>query len=381
MERMAHLPEVPASRAREVPAWRTRVVARALMGALAFVGAVAFAAESITVVTWGGAYGRASRLAVLEPFSAETGVEVKIEDYNGGRAQIRAQVETEIVTWDVVDLEIPDLVRGCDEGLLEEVDVAGLPPAEDGTPAAKDFYPDTVTDCGPTQLFYATIYAYNSKTFPDEKPAILADFFDLEKFPGKRGMRRTPQVNLEFALMADGVPRDQVYEVLDTSEGLDRAFRKLDTIKDVIVWWEAGAQPPQLLADQEVAMSTAYNGRVFNAQVLEDQPFVVVWDGQVLDTGGFGIVAGTKNAAAARRLVLYAARPEVQARISQYISYSPTRRSAAPLVSTHKETGIEMGPHMPTSERNLAVALTNDWEWWSDHLDEVNERFAAWLAR
>ena len=366
---------------RDVRSERARFVARVLAGVVAFAGGLAFAAESLTVVSWGGAYGRASRLAVLEPFSAETGVEVKIEDYNGGLAQIRAQVETGIVTWDVVDLEIPDLVRGCDEGLLEEVEVEGLPPAADGTPATQDFYPDTVTDCGPTQLFYATIYAYNSKTFPKEKPATIADFFDLTKFPGKRGMRRTPQVNLEFALMADGVAHDQVYAVLDTPEGLDRAFRKLDTIKDVIVWWEAGAQPPQLLADQEVAMSTAYNGRIFNAQVLEEQPFVVVWDGQVLDTGGFGIVLGTKNAAAARKLVAYSARPEVQARISQYISYSPTRRSAAPLVATHKETGTVMEPHMPTSERNLSASLTNNWEWWSDHLDEVNERFAAWLAR
>ena len=98
-------------------------------------------------------------------------------------------------------------------------------------------------------------------------------------------MRRVPDVNLEFALLADGVPSEQVYEVLSTQEGLDRAFRKLDTIKDQVVWWEAGAQAPQLLADGEVAMSTAYNGRIFNAQVLENQPFVIVWDGQILDRG------------------------------------------------------------------------------------------------
>ncbi len=36
--------------------------------------------------------------------------------------------------------------------------------------------------------------------------------------------------------------------------GVDRAFAKLDTIKDSVVWWEAGAQPPQLLADGEVVM-------------------------------------------------------------------------------------------------------------------------------
>ena len=182
-----------------------RGLAKVLAGAALMAAGAAVAAESLTVVSWGGSYGRASRLAVLEPFSAETGIEVKVEDYNGGLAQIRAQVETGIVTWDVVDLETPDLVRGCDEALLEEVDREALPPAADGTPAAEDYFPDTMTDCGPATLFYATIVAYNSELYPDGKPRpnSIADFFDLEKFPGRRGMRRLPQVNLEFALMAD----------------------------------------------------------------------------------------------------------------------------------------------------------------------------------
>ena len=360
-----------------------RGLAKVLAGAALMAAGTAVAAESLTVVSWGGSYGRASRLAVLEPFSAETGIEVKVEDYNGGLAQIRAQVETGIVTWDVVDLETPDLVRGCDEALLEEVDREALPPAADGTPAAEDYFPDTMTDCGPATLFYATIVAYNSELYPDGKPRpnSIADFFDLEKFPGRRGMRRLPQVNLEFALMADGVAHDQVYATLDTPAGIERAFHKLDTIKDSILWWETGAQPPQILADQEVAMTTAYNGRIFNAQVVEKQPFVVIWDGQVLDTGGFGIVAKTKKLEAAQKLVLYASRPEVQARIGQYISYSPARRSATALVTTHKQTGVEMAPHMPTGEQNLPLSLSNDWEWWSDHGEEINERFAAWLAR
>ena len=354
-----------------------------LAGTALMMAGTAVAAESLTVVSWGGSYGRASRAAVLEPFSAETGIEVKVEDYNGGLAQIRAQVETGIVTWDVVDLETPDLVRGCDEALLETVDPDAMPPAANGTPATEDYFPDTMTDCGSATLFYATVIAYNSELYPEGKPrpSTAADFFDLQNFPGRRGMRRTPQVNLELALMADGVAHDEVYAMLDTPTGLDRAFHKLDTIKDSILWWEAGAQPPQILADQEVAMSTAYNGRIFNAQVLENQPFVVIWDGQVLDTGGFGIVAKTKKLEAAQKLVRYAARPEVQARLSQYISYSPARRSATALVSKHKETGIEMAPHMPTSEQNLPLSLRNDWEWWSDHGEEVIERFAAWLAR
>ena len=204
-------------------------------------------AESVTAVSWGGSYGRACTKAIHEPFTAETGIEVRMEDYNGGLAQIRAQVETGNVHWDVVDLEMADAVLGCDEGLLEPIDASDLPPGPDGTSAEEDFFPETLTECGVGVVYYSTIYAYNEEKFSGPKPATIGDFFDLEKFPGRRGMRRTPVVNLEFALMADGVPVKQVYATLDTPEGVDRAFRKLDTIKEQIIWWEAGAQPPQML--------------------------------------------------------------------------------------------------------------------------------------
>ncbi len=335
----------------------------------------------LTVVSWGGSYARACVKGYHEAFTAETGIKINLEDFNGGLAQIRAQVESGNVHWDVVDLEVHDLVRGCDEGLLERIPITSLPAGANGTPAAQDFPLGTTTDCGPATLFYATIYAYNEEHIPGEKPTTMADFFDLEKFPGRRGMRRTPQVNLEFALIADGVPLNKVYPTLNTPEGVDRAFRKLDTIKDHIVWWEAGAQPPQMLADGEVVMTTAYNGRIFNAQILENQPFVIVWDGQILDMGGLAIVAGTPNLDTAKKFLSFASTAKSMVGLGSYIAYSPTRHSAEPLISTHAEKGVDMNPHMPNNPQNARRALRNAWEWWSDHLDEMNERFSTWLAR
>ena len=339
------------------------------------------AAQTITIVSWGGSYGRAVHEAVNIPFMEATGIRVNMEDYNGGLAQIRAQVEVGNIHWDVVDLEIADAVRGCDEGLLEPIDFSSLPPGADGTPATEDFIEEGQTECGVGQIFWSTAYAYNAENIQGVRPTTMADFFDLRTFPGRRGMRRVPQVNLEFALIADGVPLDQVYAVLDTPEGLNRAFRKLDTIKDQVIWWEAGAQPPQMLADGEVVMSTAYNGRIFNAQVLENQPFVIVWDGQLLDVGVLGVVAGTPKMEEAMRYLAFATSAEAQARIGRRISYSPARRSGAPLVTTHMVTGMEMAPHMPASPDNVDRALRYDWEWWVDNQDELNERFSAWLAR
>ena len=338
-------------------------------------------AQTITIVSWGGSYGRAVNQGVNIPFTGATGIRVNVEDYNGGLAQIRAQVSVGNIHWDVVDLEIADAVRGCDEGLLEPIDIGFLPRGADGTPAAEDFVAEGVTECGIGQLFWSTVYAYNADNISGEKPATMADFFDLEKFPGRRGMRRVPQVNLEFALIADGVPLDQVYATLDTPEGVNRAFRKLDTIKDQVIWWEAGAQPPQMLADGEVVMSTAYNGRIFNAQILENQPFEIVWDGQLLDVGVLGIVAGTPRLDEALQYLAFATSAESQARIGRRISYSPARKSGAPLVTTHVAAGVEMEPHMPASAENVKRALRYNWEWWVDNQDEVNERFSAWLAR
>ena len=337
--------------------------------------------RSITVVSWGGSYARACVLGYHESFTAETGIEVNMEDYNGGLAQIRAQVEAGSVHWDVVDLGVSESVTGCDEGVLELIDPAVLPPGPNGEPAAEDFLPETNTECGVGTLLYSTIYAYNPETLTGPPPTSIADFFDLERFPGRRGMRRVPDVNLEFALLADGVPNERVYDLLSTPEGLDRAFRKLDTIKNEVVWWEAGAQPPQLLADGEVVMSTAYNGRIFNAQVLEGQPFEIVWDGQVMDRGQLVVVADTPRREDALRFMSFAARSESMAGVGGYIAYSPARRSGQALIDRQVETGEEMWPHMPTNPENMKNFLMADWEWWSDHKDEMQERFAAWLAR
>ena len=360
---------------------RVHSVVPALLAILSVSGCGSDASRSITTVSWGGSYGRAVNEGANIPFTEATGIGVDVEDYNGGLAQIRAQVDIGDIHWDVVDLEIADAVRGCDEGLLELIDISALPPGPDGTPATEDFVAESRTECGVGNLYWSTVYAYNEENISGTRPTTMADFFDLETFPGRRGMRRAPQVNLEFALIADGVPLDQVYTLLDTPEGLDHAFAKLETIKDEVIWWEAGAQPPQMLADGEVTMTTAYNGRIFNAQVLENQPFVIVWDGQLLDVGQVGIVAGTPRLEEALQYVAFSTSAESMARIARRISYSPVRRSGMPLVTTHVVAGVEMEPHMPASPANTARALRYDWAFWVDNQDELNERFSAWLAR
>lgn len=347
--------------------------------ALTFAAGVAMAGE-ITVVSWGGAYTKSQVEAYHKPWIAKTGNSIVSEDYNGGLAEVKSQVEAGNVTWDLVDVEMSDAVRGCDEGLLEEIDPSILPAGADGTPAMDDFIEGTITDCAVATIVWSTIFAYDHSVLANG-PTTIGDFFDLEKFPGKRGMRKSPKANLEMALAADGVAAADIYDVLSTPEGVDRAFAVLDKIKDETVWWEAGAQPPQLLADGEVTMTTAYNGRIFNAVAAEDKPFTIVWDAQNFDLDLWVIPKGAPNKDLAMDFVAFSTATEQLAAQASYISYGPVRKSSAPLVgSFHNKPDLDMGPQMPTAPDNFATAVQSDFEFWADNQDELNERFNAWLA-
>lgn len=356
---------------------RTLILTTALAGL-----ASAAAAQEITVMGWGGAYSASQVEAYHKPFTEKTGIKVNSVDADNPATPVKAQVEAGNVTVDVASVEIADAVRLCDEGLVEEISAEDLPAGADGTPATEDFIEGTLSDCMiPTDVF-STAIAYDTTKFPNGAPTTIADFFDLEKFPGKRGVKKGAKVTLEMALMADGVPAGEVYDLLETDEGVDRAFAKLDTIKDQAVWWEAGAQPPQLLADGEVVMTMAWNGRIFNAATAEGKPFAILWDGQVFEWEGWVIPKGAPNMEAALEFVKFSTGTEPLAMAASYISYGPPRKSSAPLIGPSADGKVpDMAVHLPTSPENQKNALASSMEFWVDHDSELNERFNAWLAQ
>lgn len=342
-----------------------------------------FSGREVSIVSWGGAYTKSQVEAYHKPFMAKTGAQIKSIDYNGGIAEMKTQVEGGTQFWDVVDMEVADAVRACDEGLLERIDPAMLPTGDNGVPAAEDFVPGAITPCAVTSIIFSHIVAFNAEKFPAGKqPSKLADFFDLANFPGKRGLRKTsPKINMEMALRADGVPADQVYALLATKEGQDRALAKLASIRKEVVWWEPGSQPPQLLADGEVSMTTAYNGRIFDAAVTNNKPFKIIWDGQIQEHDVFGVLKGAKNKDVAMEFIRFATMSGPLAEQARYIAYGPARRSALPLIGTHFQAGIDMKPHMPNAPENEATAMQIDAAWWAERQEELNARWAAWLAK
>ena len=182
-------------------------------------------------------------------------------------------------------------------------------------------------------------------------------------------------------MICDGVDPKKVYDVLATEEGLTRAFKKLDTIKGQVIWWSKGAQPAQLLADGEVVMASAYNGRLFSLIEEKKQPVAMLWDWQVFDLDGWIIPKGTKNLDEVKKFVKFATDTQRLADQAKYISYGPARASSAPLVGKHAELGIDMKPHMPTNPANAKTTLLYNYEWWADHRDDIDQRFQAWLAK
>ena len=343
--------------------------------------AVSASAQELTVMSWGGAYGEAQTEAHVKPWAAASGFGAKMVDSDNPATPIKAMVEAGNVTIDVASIEYADAIRLCDEGMLEPIDMAALPAGADGTPAADDFLPGAVTECAVSTDIWSNVFAYDTTKLTGTVPTTAADFFDLEKFPGKRGLKKGAKAVLEFALIADGVPVGEVYDVLSTPEGVDRAFAKLDTIKADVVWWEAGSQAPQLLADGEVVMTTAYNGRIFNAAIAENKPFQIVWDGQIYENEMYAIPKGAPNKDKALEFIAYATSTEGLRAQATYISYGPARKSALKEELVYKDGKTVMGPHLPTAPENMGNALETSAEFWVDRNAELNERFNAWLAQ
>lgn len=360
--------------------------------AIASLAGVAMADDhmvsDMTIVSWGGAYQDSQIKAYANPYmEMNDGVSITWDESSAEAvAKMRAMNEAGNVTWDLVDVTAASAIRLCDEGLAMEVDHDEmLAAAPDGTSASDDFGDLIVSDCFIPQIVYSTTLGYRTDLVPEGTPAPsdICDLFDLATYPGMRALEKRPLNNMEWALLCDGVAKEDVYDVLATPEGQEQALAKLATIRDNVIWWSAGADTPQLLADGEVFMGSTYNGRLFSAIVEQDQPIGMLWDAQVFDLDGWVIPADLPEERLARvkDFVKFATDTQRLADQAKYISYGPARESSAPLVSKHAELGIEMAPHMPTDPNNAKNTFLYNYEFWADYRDDIDAKFQAWLAQ
>ena len=328
--------------------------------------ASAQAAPDMVVVGYGGAGQKAQDEAFFKPFSAADVSKLIQSEYNGEMARIKVMVDTGNVDWDVVQIEGPDLMRGCDEGMYEQLDW-------DAMGGSDQLIPDAAQECGSATQVWSVAIAYDSNKLK-QAPNAWADFWDVKKIPGKRGLRKRAVYNLEFALMADGVKAEDVYAVLNTREGVNRAFAKLTELKPYIQWWEAGAQPAQWLTVGDVVMTTTYSGRIAVA-AQSGSPLRVVWPGSLYGMDYWAIIKGSKHVAQAKRFIEFTNRADIQVNYVNLIPYGPTNTEAA------QKLDSELAQWIPTSEKNLQGALAMDVGFWVDHGEELEERFNAWASK
>ncbi|PCI28150.1 MAG: spermidine/putrescine ABC transporter substrate-binding protein [SAR324 cluster bacterium] len=341
-----------------------------LISLIAFSAALGFGAleaKTLTFTSFGGAYQTSQREAYLKPFTAKTGIKINEASYDGESGKIIAMVNAGRTVWDVIDMEQSEANRLCEEGYLEPIDWDSM--------GDKDrFIAAGINECGVGSIVYSYVIGYDGDKIKDG-PTTIQDFWNLKKWPGKRGLRKNPKSTLEFALVADGVSLKDVYKVLGTDAGLRRAFKKLDQIKDQVIWWSSGAQSAQILSDGEVAMTSAYNGRIFNANRDEGKNFKTVWDAHLMEIEVLVVPKGSKNKKEAMDFIRFASTPKQQAEQTKYIPYGPIVKDAIAFVSD------DMKPNLPTYAVNLAKGRMMDPEFWNENGEYINERFQSWLLR
>jgi putative spermidine/putrescine transport system substrate-binding protein len=318
--------------------------------------------KEIVVCSWGGTYEEALMKAMVEPFEKETGIKVTVTSY-ADFAKMKAMVDTGNIEWDVVDIEDRMLYKGIKAGLFEPIDYSIV----DKT----NLLPEAVHEYAVGIEFWAGSLAYNTEKYPgDNHPKTWADFWNVEKFPGSRALFNGPYDMLEIALMADGVPMNELYPL-----DVDRAFRSLEKIKPhVSVWWTKGAQPAQLMTDGEVDMTYAYSGRIANI-IKDGVPVGISFQQSSVNPEWWVVTKGTKKVKEAMQFIAFASQAKPQAEFNAAMQYGPINIKAFDYIDP------ALAAVLPTSSAYKGMTWMPKGEWWIERDKEITERWKQWILK
>lgn len=330
-------------------------------------GKVQAQSPEITVATWGGFYGDALEAAVFRPFTRATGIGVRIQ-YHGSNFLPLLDGGKKPASWTVVDIERAPLTRGCAEGIFEKLDVDMML----GATARDDFVPGTLHPCGIGGMIWSQAVAYDATVFKERPPRTLADFFDLETFPGHRGLFAGAEGNLEIALMADGIPPEDVYDILRKPGGVEQAFGILERIRPVAMFWRGGDEPEQLLNEGQVVMSTAYAARFLRPRQGARRPVGLMRSNQLWRATYWAIPTEQAKDAAAQRFVSFATDPIRLGDLAARLWFGPARKSGFDAVP------LNIKEDLPTARRHFHDALQIDSGFWEEFGPLIEPRFQAW---
>jgi putative spermidine/putrescine transport system substrate-binding protein len=322
-------------------------------------------ATELVIADGGGEMRDAMRAAYYDPFEEATGIKVVNVDVDPAR--VRAMVEADNVEWDIFTSDPSYVMLYSDLDMLEPIDYSQF--SQEDLDA---LIPEAMMEYGVGSYFWAWILAYSTETFTeDNHPTSWADFWDVETFPGPRSLHSGvggPQAPLEIALLADGVPPDELYPL-----DVDRAFASLERIKpEIVKWWVLGAEGTQVLADQEAVMGSAYNARITNL-MKEGGQVAIEWNQGIMAMDAWLIIKGAPNVDAAQQFVAFASSAERQAEFAKRMPYGPVNTGAADYLSD------DVLATLPTAPDNLPNMIFMNTEWWMENYDAVTARFEEFM--
>ncbi len=341
-----------------------------LRGSLGLAGAMAlgtgspahaaddFKGKTVVFASWGGAYQDAEKASYCDPFAQLTGARV-LQDGPMNAAKFRAMIEGGAPDWDVADVTIDFLYAGIGDNLFEKIDRSIVDTSR--------VSPELVNDYGIGCIVWSYNLGYSTKAYAGkEAPRTWADLFDLKRFPGKRALGDNVVATLEVALMADGVTPDKLYPL-----DVDRALKKLDTIKAQTIFWGTNSQSQQLFVDGEINLGLILNGRAYDA-AKKGAPIAVSWEQNIQSVDYLVVPRGSKNRQAAMRLLDVMTLPENQAKLANMIAYAPTNPAAFSAIDP------QIAPWLSTAPDNVKRGFVINAGFWRDNLKALQERWAAW---
>ncbi|WP_428487649.1 extracellular solute-binding protein [Rhodopila sp.] len=345
--------------------------ARSLLAAVALLAAVFLAAPAaiaspndLTIVSRDESLQRAMQSAYVQPFTAVTELPVQQQVWEGGIDALRTQAKSPSNDWTLLLVDPDELATGCGEGLFEKLDWSTI--------GGKDHYmPQAVSDCGLGAVIANLVLAWDRDKFP-VTPS-WSDFWDVAKYPGKRGLRKGVRGNLEIALLADGVAPGDVYKTLASSDGVDRAFRKLDQLKPYIVWWGLDAEAAHILASGDVLMTSAPSGQIATSGLAEHRNFGLQFAGSLYEVQSWAIMKGSPALRSAQQFLYFTGLPAIEVRLLHASGDSGLAKGV------NDGLAPELLAMAPGNPANLSGALRSDAGFWHDNLGKLRQRFDGWL--
>lgn len=323
-------------------------------------------ARTLSVVVQDPDQQAAWQAVFAAPFSAATGFGVSTGTWSGGVAALTQQVKSQDTAWNLVLLGSEDLVAACAGGLLEKLDWAQIGGREHYMPVA-------LSECGVGETVANLVLAWDRSKLPGSPN--WADFWDVTKFPGKRGLHKGVRGILEIALMADGVAPGDVYKTLSSAEGVDRAFRKLDQLRPYIVWWDSAADAAKILASGDVLMTSAPSPEIVALARAQQRDLGMQWTGSLYDVLSLAVPKGSPDQRVAQQFLYFSGTPAIEAKLLLPYGLNGFAKGA------NDDLPPELTAISPTAPANLAAGLRVDAAFWQANLPKLRQRFEAWLGQ